>query len=112
MFCLVRSDDTGKPQQGITFVLLDMDTPGISVEPIVFASGTHEVNQVLFDEVRVPKSNIVGQENDGWSVAKYLLEFERGGGGVAAQQSALQRLRRLAAGVEAEGQSLSAQLSF
>jgi alkylation response protein AidB-like acyl-CoA dehydrogenase len=97
MFCLVRTRDTGKSQEGITFLLLDMDTPGIKVEPILFASGTHEVNQVFFDNVRVPKANRVGVEDKGWTVAKYLLEFERGGGGTAAQQTALTRLRRLAA---------------
>ena len=96
MFCLVRTDSGGKPQAGITFLLLDMDTPGITVEPIVFASGTHEVNQVFFDDVRVPRANRVGEENQGWTVAKYLLEFERGGGGSAAQQTALARVRRLA----------------
>jgi alkylation response protein AidB-like acyl-CoA dehydrogenase len=97
MFCLVRTRDTGKSQEGITFLLLDMDTPGIKVDPILFASGTHEVNQVFFDNVRVPKANRVGMEDKGWTVAKYLLEFERGGGGTAAQQTALTRLRRLAA---------------
>lgn len=96
MFCLVRTDDSGKPQSGITFLLLDMDTPGIKVDPIVFASGTHEVNQVFFDDVRVPVSNRVGEENQGWTVAKYLLEFERGGGGSAGHQTALARLRALA----------------
>ncbi|NKC01538.1 MAG: acyl-CoA dehydrogenase [Pseudomonadales bacterium] len=93
MFLLVRTDDTGAPQTGITFLLLEMDTPGITVEPIVFASSTHEVNQVFFDNVRVPKQNIVGTENEGWTVAKYLLEFERGGGGSARYQVALRRLR-------------------
>lgn len=88
MFCLVRTDAGGRPQQGITFLLLDMETPGITVEPIVFASGAHEVNQVFFDDVRVPKANRVGEENQGWTVAKYLLEFERGGGGSAAHQTA------------------------
>ncbi|MEQ8485752.1 MAG: acyl-CoA dehydrogenase family protein [Pseudomonadales bacterium] len=97
MFCLVRTRQNDRPQQGITFLLLDMDTPGIRVEPIVFASGTHEVNQVFFDDVRVPVSNRVGDEDQGWAVAKYLLEFERGGGGTAAQQTALTRLKRLAA---------------
>jgi alkylation response protein AidB-like acyl-CoA dehydrogenase len=97
MFCLVRTDATGKPQQGITFLLLDMDTPGITVEPIVFVSGEHEVNQVFFDDVRVPRDNRVGAENDGWTVAKYLLEFERGGSGAARMQTSLTRLRRLAA---------------
>ena len=97
MFCLVRTDNTGRPQQGITFLLLEMNSPGIAVEPIVFASGTHEVNQVFFDDVRVPISNRVGEEHQGWTVAKYLLEFERGGGGSAAHKSALTRVRRLAA---------------
>lgn len=97
MFLLVRSDDSGRPQQGITFLLMDMDSPGLTVDPIVFASGTHEVNQVFFDDVRVPKSNIVGEENEGWKVAKYLLEFERGGGGAAASARAnLTKLKRLA----------------
>ena len=99
MFLLVRTDDSGKPQQGITFLLLDMNSPGISVEPIRFASGTHEVNQVFFDNVRVPVEQRVGAENDGWTVAKYLLEFERGGGGAAAQQAALRRLRSLSEAV-------------
>lgn len=106
MFILVRTDDTGKPQQGITFLLLDMDLPGISVEPIVFASDTHEVNQVFFDNVRVPKANIVGEENQGWTVAKYLLEFERGGGGAARFSVGLQRLRHLAEQTNVAGQKL------
>ena len=106
MFILVRTDDTGKPQQGITFLLLDMDLPGISVEPILFASDTHEVNQVFFDNVRVPKINIVGEENQGWTVAKYLLEFERGGGGAARFSVGLQRLRRLAEQTNVAGQKL------
>ncbi|MGI9325026.1 MAG: acyl-CoA dehydrogenase family protein [Pseudomonadales bacterium] len=97
MFALVRTNDSGKPQQGITFVLLDMDTAGIQVEPILFASGTHEVNQVFFDNVVVPKANIVGEEHQGWSVAKYLLEFERGGGGAAAYRTGLAKVRHLAA---------------
>jgi alkylation response protein AidB-like acyl-CoA dehydrogenase len=97
MFLLVRTRFDVKPQQGITFLLMDMDSPGLRVEPILFVSGEHEVNQVFFDEVRVPKANRVGAENDGWTVAKYLLEFERGGGGSARMQAALERLRRLAA---------------
>ena len=112
MFCLVRTSDGGKPQAGITFLLLDMDTPGISVEPILFASGTHEVNQVFFDDVRVPKDNRVGEENQGWTVAKYLLEFERGGGGSAAQETALARLRRLAASIPAGDASLAEEPDF
>jgi len=82
IFCLVRTDATGRPQAGITFLLLPMNLPGIKVEPIITIAGDHEVNQVFFDDVRVPQSNRVGPENEGWTVAKYLLEFERGGGGV------------------------------
>ena len=105
MFLLVRTNDQGKPQEGITFLLLDMATPGIRVEPILFASGTHEVNQVFFDDVRVPKANVVGEENKGWQVAKYLLEFERGGStGNAARKVGLARLRTLA-GMIPQGES-------
>ena len=105
MFLLVRTNDQGKPQEGITFLLLDMATPGIRVEPILFASGTHEVNQVFFDDVRVPKANGVGEENKGWQVAKYLLEFERGGStGNAARKVGLARLRTLA-GMIPQGES-------
>ena len=96
MFLLARTRFDGKPQQGITFLLMDMDTPGVAVEPIYFVSGEHEVNQVFFDGARVPKANRVGAENDGWTVAKYLLEFERGGAGAARMTSALGRLQRLA----------------
>ena len=72
-----------KPQAGISFLLIDMDSPGVKVEPIITLAGDHEVNQVFFDNVRVPITNRVGPENDGWVVAKYLLEFERGGGTAA-----------------------------
>ena len=77
MFALVRTSTEGKVQQGISFLLIDMSTPGIKIEPIINLEGSHELNQVFFDDVRVPKTNRVGKENDGWSVAKYLLEFER-----------------------------------
>jgi alkylation response protein AidB-like acyl-CoA dehydrogenase len=81
MFCLVRTSTEGKPQDGISFVLIDsMKTPGLSVAPIVTLAGDHEVNQVFFDNVRTPVANRIGPENAGWTVAKYLLEFERGGG--------------------------------
>ncbi|WP_293677238.1 acyl-CoA dehydrogenase family protein, partial [uncultured Phenylobacterium sp.] len=79
MFLLARTSREGKNQQGITFLLMDMATPGITVKPIITLAGEHEVNQVFFDNVRVPKSGRLGQENQGWTVAKYLLEFERGG---------------------------------
>ncbi|MBV8187747.1 MAG: acyl-CoA dehydrogenase family protein, partial [Alphaproteobacteria bacterium] len=80
MFCLVRTAAEGKPQEGISFLLIDsMKTPGITVKPIVTLAGDHEVNQVFFDNVRTPVANRIGPENAGWTVAKYLLEFERGG---------------------------------
>ena len=80
IFCLVRTDNSGKPQAGISFLLIDMAAPGVVVEPIITMAGDHEVNQVFFDNVRVPMANRIGEENQGWSYAKYLLEFERGGG--------------------------------
>ena len=97
MFALVRTKFDGKPQQGITFLLLEMDTPGISVKPIITMAGDHEVNQVFFDDVRVPKSGRVGEEDKGWTVAKYLLEFERGGGSAPGLKVSLGRVRSMAA---------------
>src|SRR5690606_34250102 len=76
MFLLVRTNSEGKPQAGITFLILPMDTPGLSVKPIITMSGEHEVNQVFFDDVSIPVANRIGDENQGWTVAKYLLEFE------------------------------------
>ena len=83
IFCLVRTDGEAKPQAGISFLLIDMDSPGVTVEPITTLAGDHEVNQVFLDNIRVPVTNRVGPENEGWVVAKYLLEFERGGGTAA-----------------------------
>ena len=80
IFCLVRTKPDGKPQAGISFLLIDMATPGVTIEPVITMAGDHEVNQVFFDNVRVPVDNRIGEENQGWSYAKYLLEFERGGG--------------------------------
>jgi len=79
IFCLVRTSSEGKRQAGISFLLFDMKSPGITVKPILMFSGEHDLNQVFFDDVRVPKANRIGEENQGWTVAKYLLEFERGG---------------------------------
>lgn len=81
IFCLVRTNPDVKPQIGISFLLIPLDLPGITVQPIITIADDHEVNQVFFDDVRVPQANLVGPENEGWTVAKYLLEFERGGGG-------------------------------
>lgn len=97
MFCLVRTQTEGKPQAGITFLLLDMTTPGIKVRPIITLAGEHEVNEVFFEDVRVPVSGRLGEENQGWTVAKYLLEFERGGGSAPGLKVALSRVRDAAA---------------
>lgn len=79
IFSLVRTADTGKKQDGITFLLIALDAPGITIRPIKSICGSHEFNEVFFDDVRVPVANCVGEENNGWEVTKYLLEFERGG---------------------------------
>lgn len=78
-FFLVRTAQLDRPQKGITFLLIDMGSPGITVRPIISTSGEHIQNEIFLDTVRVPKANVVGAIDDGWSVAKYLLEFERGG---------------------------------
>lgn len=80
MFALVRTSDGARKQDGISFLLIDMKTPGISIRPIRTIGGDHEVNQVFFDDVLVPVVNRVGEEGRGWSYGKYLLEFERGAG--------------------------------
>ncbi|MEN9628995.1 MAG: hypothetical protein RJA10_2222, partial [Pseudomonadota bacterium] len=77
IFCLVRTDTTGKPQTGISFLLIDMKTPGITVRPIILLDGEHEVNEVFFDNVEVPAENLIGEENKGWTYAKHLLSHER-----------------------------------
>ncbi|MCK1394460.1 acyl-CoA dehydrogenase family protein [Bradyrhizobium sp. 1] len=77
IFCLVRTDQGAKPQSGITFLLIDLRTPGISVRPIISIDGGHSLNQVFFEDVRVPKGNRIGEENRGWTYAKFLLSYER-----------------------------------
>ena len=94
MFCLVRTSSEGKPQAGISFLLLDMASPGITVKPIRTLGGDHEFNQVFFDDVRVPQANRLGAENEGWSVAKHLLTFERGGKYAPPLLEKLDKLRR------------------
>jgi acyl-CoA dehydrogenase len=96
MFCLARTRSDGRPQAGITFLLLDMASPGVRVDPIITLAGEHEVNQVFFDDVRVPVANRLGEENQGWTVAKYLLEFERGGSAAPGLTASLDRLRPFA----------------
>jgi len=96
MFCLVRTDASGKPQQGISFLLFDMDTPGITIRPIISISGDHELNQVFFDDVRVPASALLGEENKGWTIAKYLLVHERGGAYTPQLRARLARMQAAA----------------
>ena len=100
IFCLVRTSREAKPQMGITFLLINMKTPGISLRPISFSSGENIQNQVFFDNVRVPKANVVGKVGGGWTVAKYLLEFERGGVAYSPElQVFLEEIRAFAATV-------------
>jgi alkylation response protein AidB-like acyl-CoA dehydrogenase len=97
IFCLVRTDTSGKPQTGISFLLIDMKSPGIAVRPIIMLDGGHEVNEVWFDNVEVPVANLVGEENKGWTYAKHLLSHERTNiADVNRAKRELERLKRLA----------------
>jgi len=96
MFCLVRTDAHAKPQEGISFLLIDMKSPGITVRPIITMDGGHEVNDVFLDEVRVPRDNLVGAINKGWTYAKFLLGHERFGiAAVARSKKQIERLRSI-----------------
>jgi alkylation response protein AidB-like acyl-CoA dehydrogenase len=106
IFCLVRTSSEGRPQAGITFLLLDMDVPGITVSPILTLAGEHEFNQVFFDDARVPVSGRLGAENDGWTVAKHLLTFERDGRfspGLSAHLSLIREAAEATGWLEHEG---------
>jgi alkylation response protein AidB-like acyl-CoA dehydrogenase len=101
IFCLVRTSTEGKPQTGISFLLIDMKTPGVTVRPIIMLDGEHEVNEVFFDNVEVPAENLIGEENKGWTYAKYLLAHERTNiADVNRAKRELERLKRIA---KAEG---------
>jgi hypothetical protein len=94
MFGLFRTDNTGRKQEGITFLTLDLKSPGVTVRPILLFEGTHEVNQVFFDDVRVPVEQRLGEENKGWALAKYLLSLERfGTAEVSRSLASLMRLK-------------------
>jgi len=113
IFCLVRTDPDVKQQEGITFLLIDMKTPGITVKPIITMDGTHEVNEVFFDNVKVPVENRVGEENKGWTYAKFLLVHERSGiAGVARSKKAIERLKEIAEAETVEGEPLIATDAF
>ncbi len=101
IFCLVRTSTDGKPQTGISFLLIDMKSPGITVRPIITMDGEHEVNEVWFDNVEVPAENLIGEENKGWTYAKFLLSHERTGiADVNRAKRELERVKRIA---KAEG---------
>ena len=113
IFLLVRTSTEGRPQAGITFLLAQMDTPGIKVRPIISMSGEHELNEVFFDDARIPVSNRIGDENEGWGVTKYLLEFERSGNYSAKASGALARAQSIArAQADDDGLSLWCDSSF
>ncbi|MFC3614448.1 acyl-CoA dehydrogenase family protein [Lutimaribacter marinistellae] len=107
IFCLVRTDPDAKQQEGISFLLIDMNTPGIEVRPIILLDGEHEVNEVFFDDVKVPVENLVGEENKGWTYAKYLLTHERTNiAGVGFSQAGLDAVKRIARAESANGKPL------
>ncbi len=113
MFCLVRTAESGRKQEGISFLLIDMKSPGITVRPIITIEGKHEVNEVFLDDVRVPIANRVGEENKGWTYAKYLLGYERTNiAGVARSKQQLQRLKAIAAAERSAGRRLIDDMRF
>ena len=114
IFCLVRTDPTAeKRQEGISFLLIDMKSPGITVRPLILMDGGHEVNEVFFDDVAVSVDNLVCEENKGWTVAKYLLGHERmGSGNVGGSRRELVTLKALATSEQKNGRPLMADLRF
>src|ERR1700720_2003477 len=96
IFCLVRTDPQAKAQSGISFLLIDMRTPGVTVRPIITIDGTHEVNDVFLEDVRVPAANLIGEENKGWTYAKFLLGNERTSmAGIGRSTRTLNRLKQI-----------------
>jgi len=107
IFCLVRTDAGAKAQQGISFLLIDMKSPGVKVQPTRLLDGTHEVNEIWFDNVRVPVANRIGEENDGWTYAKFLLGHERTNiAGIGGSKRELKRLKEMAAARQLDGKPL------
>jgi alkylation response protein AidB-like acyl-CoA dehydrogenase len=107
IFCLVRTDFEAKAQRGISFLLVKMDTPGITVRPIITMDGAHEVNEVYFENVRVPAENLIGEENKGWTYAKFLLGHERTNiAGIGIAKRELARLKRVALQEQKNGKPL------
>ena len=116
IFCLVRTSQEDIRQKGISFLLIDMHSEGIEVQPINTLDNTpighHEVNTVFFEDVKVPKENLIGEEGKGWTYAKYLLEFERGNGYSSELYQQLQQIKAKAEAEDASGAKLSEDLSF
>ena len=113
IFCLVRTDPKAKPQQGISFLLIDMKSPGVEVRPITTMDGGQEINSVFLTDVRVPAANLVGEENKGWTYAKFLLGHERSGvASVHRSRAQIDRLRAIAATEIASGGRLIDQAAF
>ena len=107
MFCLVRTSNAGKPQEGISFLLLDMHTPGVEVKPILTIDGQHHLNMVYFTNVRVPVENRIGEENKGWTYAKFLLGFERTDiADIGPSKQRLARLKEVARAETVDGRPL------
>jgi alkylation response protein AidB-like acyl-CoA dehydrogenase len=108
IFCLCRTNPEAKQQEGISFILVDMNTPGIEVRPIRLIEGGHEVNEVFFTDVRVPYGNLVGEVDKGWTIAKFLLTHERTGiAGVGFSMQALEEVKALARKVRRNGKPLA-----
>ncbi|MBN9488974.1 MAG: acyl-CoA dehydrogenase family protein [Alphaproteobacteria bacterium] len=113
IFCLVRTDPDTKPQEGISFLLLDMKTPGITVRPIIMMDGAHHVNDVFFDNVKVPVANRIGKEGEGWTCAKFLLANERLGiAEVPASKRGVRSLRDIARTEPQDGRTLADDPAF
>jgi alkylation response protein AidB-like acyl-CoA dehydrogenase len=113
IFCLVRTNREAKKQEGISFLLIDMTSPGVEVRPIITLDGEHEVNEVFFSDVRVPAENLVGEENKGWTCAKYLLTYERTNiAGVGFSVAALEQLKGIAATQTKNGRPLAEDPAF
>src|SRR5277367_4934721 len=107
IFCLVRTSTEGRAQTGISFLLIDMKSPGITVRPIIMLDGEHEINDIFFDNVKVPVQNLIGEENKGWTYAKFLLTHERSGNaGIGACKRALKKLKEIAGEQPANGKPL------
>ena len=113
IFCLVRTATEGRAQSGISFLLIDMKTPGISVRPIITLEGEHEINDVFFENVRVPVENLVGEENRGWTYAKFLLNHERtSNAGIGNCKRSLAQLKQIAATQSVSGRPLIEDARF